>query len=686
MKYTGRLIWILIGLSNITFAQTQPKYSYDDLEATGTQKRVEQFVTQFLSNYHYQKFTLDDSLSSRIYDNFINDVDGSHSYFTRAEIDNFEKYRYTFDESLISGDLTAAFDIFNTYRKIYRDRHEFIMNLLDKPFDFTTNDTYSVDRKNKEWAGSISDLNKEWDKIVLSQALSLKLSGSADTSIVKTLKTRYERYESRVAKWRTDDIFQTFMNSFTEAIDPHTSYMVPSAAAEFNIEMSQSLEGIGASLRNEGDYVMIADIIPGGPLFKTEQANKEDYILSVAQGDDGEFQEIIGWLTNDAVKLIRGKKGTVVRLMLKAKEAPQNSAPREVRIVREKIKLEEAVASSEILEINQNNKDYRIGFIDIPMFYRDFDGARNGGDFQSTTKDVQGFLEKFKKEDIDGVIIDLRNNGGGSLTEAISLTGLFINNGPVVQRKTGKGKIDVENDRDPSLVYDGPLLILQNRFSASASEIFAGAIQDYKRGIIIGEQSFGKGTVQQLVNLDQFLSSPRVASRNGVATSGQMEEERFGQLKLTTEKFYRITGNSTQLKGVMPDLALPSPYDSEESGESSRPTALAYDEIESASFRPVDNVNEEVMEFVVNRHQDRLKTDSTMIELLSEIEEYNAMKDIKEYSLNYEQRLKEKEENDKKNSAIKMLRKQKEANKRDADLYLKESEKIMIDFIEAQKI
>ncbi|MBP8155448.1 MAG: PDZ domain-containing protein, partial [Leadbetterella sp.] len=458
MKMKKSVLITFLGLSSfLAFSQTEtPKYSYDPLKPTASHSKVQAFVTQFLNNYHYRKFVLDDSLSSKIWSSFIDNVDGSKAYFTKAEIDGFEKYRFTIDEAMLSGELNAPFEVFNAYRLKYKNRHAYIKDFLKKPMDFNTNDTYEVNRTTSPWANDEKELDKVWDKIILSQALGLKLSGSTDSAIVATLSKRYDMYESRVVKWRAEDIFQTFMNAFTEIIDPHTSYMIPSSAAQFNIEMSQSLEGIGATLRNEGDYVMIVDVVPGGPLFKSGQGSKNDYIVGVAQGDEGEFQDIIGWLTDDAVKLIRGKKGTVVRLKLLPSDAPTGTEPKLLRIVREKIKLEEAVAQGEIIDIKHDKKDYKIGVIDIPMFYRDFEYARQGGDFQSTTKDVKKFLLDFEEKGVDGVLIDLRNNGGGSLTEAINLSGLFIPDGPVVQRRTGRGKVDVESDTDKETVYAGP--------------------------------------------------------------------------------------------------------------------------------------------------------------------------------------------------------------------------------------
>lgn len=688
MKMKKSLLITFLGLSSfLAFSQTEtPKYSYDPLQPSASHSKVQAFVTQFLNNYHYRKFVLDDSLSSKIWSSFIDNVDGSKAYFTKSEIESFEKYRFTIDEAMLSGELDAPFEVFNAYRLKYKNRHAYIKAFLKKPMDFTTNDTYEVNRTTSPWAKDEKELDKVWDKIILSQALGLKLSGSSDSAIVATLSKRYDMYESRVVKWRAEDIFQTFMNSFTEIIDPHTSYMIPSSAAQFNIEMSQSLEGIGATLRNEGDYVMIVDVVPGGPLFKSGQGSKNDYIVGVAQGDEGEFQDIIGWLTDDAVKLIRGKKGTVVRLKLLPSDAPTGTEPKLLRIVREKIKLEEAVAQGEIIDIKHDKKEYKIGVIDIPMFYRDFEDARKGGDFQSTTKDVKKFLLDFEEKGVDGVLIDLRNNGGGSLTEAINLSGLFIPDGPVVQRRTGRGKVDVESDTDKETVYAGPLMILQNRFSASASEIFAGAIQDYKRGVIVGERSYGKGTVQQLVDLDQFLNSPRQASRgkdnNGVSTGVGFEaKERFGQLKLTTEKFYRVTGNSTQLKGVEPDLTLPSPFNADEMGESSQPTALPYDEVEEASFVKTNNINEKIISKLDSKFQSRLKSDESLKELVIDLEEYKSQKDKKEYSLNYELRKKEKEENESNRKAVKKTTKSSGKSDKEEDLYLTETEKILCDLI-----
>ncbi|MDP5119971.1 MAG: carboxy terminal-processing peptidase [Spirosomaceae bacterium] len=682
MKKLLLLLYVSL-ISSFAFGQdTEPKYSYDDLTPTETQTKVEEMVTGFLANYHYKKYALDDTLSRKVWTEFINNVDASKAYFLKSEIDAFKKYENSIDEALVSGKLDAPFEVFNLYRTKYRARHQKVLELIQQPFDFTAKETYTPNREKVAWATSEAELDDVWSKIIKSQVLSMKLSGSTDSATVSTLTKRYNMYESRMAKLRSEDVFQTFMNSFTEVIDPHTSYMIPSTAAQFNIDMSQSLEGIGASLRNEGEYVTIVDIIPGGPLFKSALSNKGDKILAVAQGTDGQYQDIIGWLTDDAVKIIRGKKGTTIRLKLLAEDAPLSSEPREVVIIREKIKLEEAVATAEIIPMKNGRKTQNIGYIDLPMFYRDFDGAKNASDFQSTTKDVKKFLEEFKLKGVDAVVLDLRNNGGGSLTEAIDLTGLFIKDGPVVQRKSFRPGVNVENDNNSELTYAGPLVVLQNRYSASASEIFAGAIQDYERGLIVGERSFGKATVQQLVDLDQYKSQS-TASRNSKKRIGTTleEEDRFGQLKLTTEKFYRITGKSNQRVGVAADITFPTPFDANETGESSYPSALPNDSIESTSFTSTGQVSAKKIDKLQSETSKRIAGNTLWQEIMVDFEAYKNLREEDSYSLNFEERNIKKDETDKYFKSIKKLSKTKANESHEEDIYLLETLKIAADLV-----
>lgn len=693
MKKAGIFIIILGLISSLSRAQV-PHYSYEALQPDSVQYEIQTGVTRFLNDYHFNKFSLDDSLSSHVWDNYLGYIDGGKLYFTRSEIQGFEKYRFTLDEAMKEGNLEAAFEVFNQYRTKYKARSEYIEKFLDSPITYHTDLVINTDRDNAGWAESDSELDEEWNKILINQALSLKLSGKTDSAVVATLKNRYSVLEKRTSAYKSENVFHFFMNSFTEYLDPHTSYMIPAAADQFNISMSQSIEGIGASLQNEGEYVVIKSIVPGGPLFKSGEGNVDDYIVAVAQGDDGEFQDIIGWLTDDAIKLIRGKKGSVIRIKLLASSAPMGSSPRTVRLIRDKINLEEAVAKGTVVELEHDNRSYKLGVIDIPMFYRDFEYANRGGEFQSTTADVKKILEDFNQQKVDGVLVDLRNNGGGSLIEAIDLTGLFIKSGPVVQRKSSIGEGSVESDEDKSVAFEGPLLVLQNRFSASASEIFAGAIQDYQRGLIVGENSFGKGTVQQLVNLDNYFTRLNNNRRgravagvgNGnTGAAGGSEQLRYGQLKFTSEKFYRITGNSTQIRGVAPDITLPSPFDVDEMGEKAYHRALPYDQIRSASYQKLGLINQEVVQKLSEKYQQRLKVDEDLKELVADIEDYRSNRDIKELSLNYETRKKEMEEAEKNRKSIKKLNKSIKEEDKENDVYLLEGEKILSDLIALRK-
>ena len=696
MKYILALVPISLlaffGLQSFSHSGTASadyKFAADDLQPTATQKKVENLVTEILSNYHYRRVPLNDSLSSKIFDNYIKELDFNKMNFTSTDIENFEKYRFELDDQLKNGELTAAYQIYNVFRNRAKERFAFVASMLSKPVDFKADETYTPDRENASWAKSKDELDNIWRKAVKSTLLDWKISGKADTSAIKDLRERYKRTEKYFDKTKSEDVFQQFMNSFTESVDPHTTYFIPKTASTFNQEMAQSFEGIGATLRNEGDYVMIVDCIVGGPAFRSKQLNPKDRIVAVAQGDDKPYQDIVGWFTDDAVKLIKGPKNTVVRLKILPSNAPVGSVPKEVRLVREKIKLEEGTAKKEVLNFNKDGKEYKLGLITIPLFYRDFEGARNGEQgYKSTTADVKKFLNELKAEKVDGVIVDLRNNGGGSLTEAVSLTGLFISQGPVVQRRQSDGEISVENDRDPSVTYDGPVSVLVNRFSASASEIFAGAIQDYKRGLIIGEQTYGKGTVQSLVDLDRFLKG---------------EPEGVGQLKITMEKFYRITGSSTQHKGVTPDIELPSSFSASEFGESSQPSALPWDMIASTKYSPTSDIKDNELTKLRALYQDRLKSDAELKKLVADINFIKKSKEKKTISLQEDKRRKEIDEQKKKNIAelgddlanetkepekvatdstsiaqakLKILK-----ERRSKDVYLKECERILTDYI-----
>lgn len=641
------------------------------------QVNVELLITQILRQHHYRKIELNDSISSVILDNYIASLDGDKIYFLASDIENFEQYRNTLDDDLKSGNLVPAFHIYNIFKKRFIARNEYVNQLVEKDFDFTVDEYYETDRENASWASSEKELNEVWRKLIKSQALSLKLSDKKEAEINEMLKTRYSNMETAISEYNSEDVFQIYMNSFTESFDPHTSYFSPSTSENFKIAMSQSLEGIGASLQRDSDYTKVAELVPGGPAFKSKELQKNDRITGVAQGKNGEMVDVIGWRLNEVVKLIRGPKGTVVRLQILPALEGANATPVEISLVRDKIKLEEQAAKKEIIKVNKDNKEYSIGVITIPTFYMDFEEAQKGNpNYTSTTRDVKKLIRELEKEKIDGLVIDLRYNGGGSLTEAIELSGLFIEDGPVVQVKNANGSIEVAEDPDPELFYDGPLGVLTNRFSASASEIFAGAIQDYDRGVVIGEQSYGKGTVQNLLDLARFLPGAKGES---------------GQVKVTLAKFYRVTGSSTQHKGVTPDIELPSVFSAEEFGESSQPSALPWDKIVSAKFKSTDMLSDKVISQLRTKYQQRLATDSDLQALVKDTEMVKKAREESKLSLMETKRIKEREEEKERrvvsselNSTLDMSevpKKEEEKKEEMKDPYLKEGLNIMADLI-----
>ncbi len=654
--------------------------SDDDLKPTVTQEKVEAYVTKIFSGYHYRKFTVNDSLSSKMYENYLNEIDRGKLYFLSSDIQYFDKYRFQLDESLNNGDLVAAYDIYNTFRKRYRERSVYIDKLLANPsFDFTVDESFNTDREKVTWAKNTDELNEVWRKLIKNEALELKLSGKADSSIVTLLKDRYKNRERNLGRFKSEQVFQMYMNSFCEVLDPHTRYFSPMDSDRFKQDMYQALEGIGAVLREDGNYIKVVEVVPGGPAFKDKRLKKDDRIIGVAQGAEGKYEDIVGWYVDDAVKKIKGAKGTVVRLQVLAADALPNDPPKEIQLIREKVNLQTSRAKKEIVTITQDKHDYKIGVINIPSFYRDFEGAgKRDKDFASTTRDVHKLIDSLKAENIDGLVIDLRNNGGGSLTEAISLTGLFISKGPVVQVRESSGDTEVQTDPDPAIAYDGPVAVLINRFSASASEIFAAAIQDYKRGIILGEQTYGKGTVQTMVDLNQWIR----------------DTDKLGQINITVAKFYRINGSSTQRKGVTPDIEYPSAFSAEEYGESSQPTALPWDQISSARFDLTKALNEKQVAKLRDKYQQRLKSEQEMKTFVEEIDLFRKARQNTIVSLQETKRKKEREEAEKKREALKKLETDEDDEDEDTqtaakpadkkkkkDIYMNETSRILADYI-----
>ena len=588
----------------------------------------EQLITSILTRYHFKEFQINDSLSSIIFNRYLDVLDHGKNYFLASDIESFSPEKYQLDDKLFKGDVQFYYDVFNVYLKRLNERMSYIDEILNTEFDYSIDENYNYDRDKSDWAKNETELNELWRKRLKNDALTYKLNGKDWEFIQKTLKKRYRNFSQFLNQYKSEDVFQLAMNSFTESIDPHTNYLSPITSDNFKIDMSLSLEGIGARLQTEDDYTKIVEIIPGGPAAKSGLLKADDKIIGVAQGEDGEFEDIIGWRITDAVKLIRGAKGTIVRLQILKAGSDLNAKPIEITLTRDKVKLEDQAAKGSVLEIMNDEKPFRIGVIDVPKFYNDFEGQRNGdGDSKSTTKDVRKILDSLKTENVDGVVIDLRDDGGGSLQEAIELTGLFIKDGPVVQVKNSDGNIDVAKDPDPSIVYDGPLAVLVNRFSASASEIFSGAIQDYGRGLIIGEQTYGKGTVQNLIDLNRLSSK---------------KDLNLGQVKLTIAKYYRINGGSTQNLGVIPDIAFPSIIDPKDFGESSEPSALPWDEIKSADFNKFSDLSK-FIPVLNSKHLKRISTDKDFKYLVEDINIYKENKKKTFISLNEEKRKVEKD-------------------------------------------
>lgn len=545
------------------------------LQPTPLQARAAELITNFLGSYHYRKSRLDDAMSGKILDSYIKSLDGARSFFTAADIQSFEADRKVLDDEIVSGSLNAPFKIFRLYRDRVAERVAHANVLLQGVFDFTVDEDFEFDRSELPWAADDAALNELWRKRVKNDLLNLQLAGKSPGEAVTTLRKRYEGLQRQTEQLTSDDVFQIFANAYTSAIEPHTAYFSPRSSENFRIRMSLSLEGIGAVLQTDNEHTVVREVVPGGPADKTGKLRKGDRIVGIAQGDADSFVDVVGWRLDDVVDLIRGPKGSLVRLQVLPKAAGLDADPVVLPITRNRISLEEQAAKQRIVEVTDSSGHAKkLGVIKLDTFYLDFDArARGDENYRSTTRDVRVLLKELTTAGIDGVVIDLRGNGGGSLSEATELTGLFIAEGPVVQVRDANGRIAVERDPDPGVVYAGPLAVMVDRHSASASEIFAGAIQDYRRGIIIGEPTFGKGTVQNLIDLDEFDPSNR---------------GKLGQLKATIAQFFRVAGGSTQHKGVVPDIIFPLGALSKDDGERSFENALPWDEVSPADFHPVN--------------------------------------------------------------------------------------------------
>ncbi|QYJ76911.1 carboxy terminal-processing peptidase [Shewanella sp. FJAT-52076] len=579
-------------------------------------------VADLFTRSHYHRFSLDDAFSEQIFDRYLKQLDYRRNVLTQADVQNFEKYRHQFDDMLKNGDITGAYDMFDLAQKRRYEGFVYALSLLDKEMDFSqAGDKYQYDREDAPWAKDEAEIQELWRQRVKYDALNLKLTGKNWTEIVDVLQKRYNNAIKRLGQTQSEDVFQTVMNAFSRSIEPHTSYLSPRNAERFQMEMNLSLEGIGAVLQMDDDYTVIKSMVAGGPAASSEKLSPDDRIIGVGQ-EGGAVVDVIGWRLDDVVDLIKGPKGSKVTLQILPKKGGSNAKPVEVTLVRDKIRLEDRAATSKVIEPSEGQyANRKVGVIQIPGFY------------MNLSQDVAKELQTLKEAKVEGVIIDLRGNGGGALTEAVLLTGLFIDMGPVVQVRDANGRVSQHRDNDGKVTYSGPLTVMVDRYSASASEIFAAALQDYQRALIVGESTFGKGTVQQ---------------HKGLARIYDLYEKPVGHVQYTIQKFYRINGGSTQLKGVTPDIPFPSALEPGEYGEAEEDNALPWDKVPVAQYSTVDAISAPLIAELDARHQGRIKSDVEFGYIYQDIAEYKKHHDEKSVSLVESERIAEREADDKK--------------------------------------
>ncbi len=625
----GRLAVLAFVGSTVSFAQGQ-QVGLDgshvrELEPLAIHPRTSLTIVDQIRHNHFLKKPLDDSASSEIFDKYVSTLDPGHAYLLQSDLDALNKYRYQLDDALKHADLKPAFAIYNTFHaRLLRRLNALVARLEDgvEKFNFDADETLQIDREGAPWSENETANDALWDRRLKASILSMRLSDRDLGDIQDVLLKRYRNRLKQAQQTRSEDAFQLYINAFASTYDPHTQYLSPRSSENFNMTMSLSLQGIGAVLRTEDDYTSVVRLVTAGPADKAGELRPADRIVSVGQGERGKLIDVVGWRLDDVVELIRGPKGTIVRLGLVDNSGDEESS-RVIRIKRDTVKLEDQAAKKRVFTLESELGDVRIGVLEIPTFYVDFNAVRRGDkDFKSTTRDVNKLIEELKVEGVDGLVVDLRSNGGGSLQEAQSLTGLFIRTGPTVQvRKARRPNARVYRDEDGRTAWDGPLAVLVNRLSASASEIFAGAIQDYQRGLVIGTQTFGKGTVQTLVPLNR------------------------GQLKITEAKFYRVSGDSTQHQGIVPDITYPDVFGIDNIGESTLEDALTWDTIKPTSYRQTNGV-EPYLDRLRMNHERRVAQDPDFAYLRS-LSDWRRQKRAETHiSLNQATRVNEKEADD----------------------------------------
>ncbi len=610
------------------------------LKPTAEQGQAAILAARLLTRFQYEALPLDDAMSAKIFKAYFKALDGSKLFFTQADVDRFAPDRTKLDDAIWNGDLSVPFAIFNLYEKRAGERTAYALAQLKKGFDLDTNETYTFDRDDAQWATDAAALDAVWRKRVENDWIRLKLAGKNTAEIRKTLSRRYENYLDRVHQLDSEDAFQTFMNAYAMAIDPHTNYFGPRASQNFDITMKLSLEGIGAVLQEHDEYTVIREIVPGGPAAKSGKLEVGDKVVGVGQGECGAIVDTVGWRIDDVVAKIRGHKGTTVRVEILPAEGGPDAKPVVVTLVRKKVTIAEQAAKKKIIDVKEGGRTIKVGIIELPSFYEDFDARRRGDpDYKSASRDVAKLLAELKKDKVSAVIVDLRDNGGGSLSEAVNLSGLFTGKGPVVQVRDNRGQVE-EQDSDERIAWSGPMAVLVNRGSASASEIFTAAIQDYGRGLVIGEQTFGKGTVQNLTDLDQLAMN---------------EKPTLGELKMTIAEFFRVNGDSTQLHGVTPDIKFPHSIGYKDYGESSYDNALKWTHIDPANYKSVGD-QRPVVAPLTAEHAARAKTDPAWQLLLDELAAARKLHDTKTVSLNYQVRETERKQREAQDATFKKRR------------------------------
>jgi carboxyl-terminal processing protease len=623
------LVWFVLALTAATqVAAADSETAFPPpLKPEAQEARAAHLAAEVLSRFHYKAAPLDDAMSAKVFDQYLKALDPERLYFLQSDIDRLAVDRTLLDDAILTEDLRAPFDIFNLYERRVTERLAYARGLLQKGFDFERDESLAIDRKGQPWPATEADSLDLWRKRVKNDWLRLKLAGQDDRAIAKILDKRYDNAARNLGRITSADAFESFMNAYSMAIDPHTNYLGPRAAENFDISMRLSLVGIGAVLTEIDGYTTIRELVPGGPASQSGQLKVGDRIVGVAQGSDGAMEDVVGWRLDDTVALIRGKMGSAVRLDILPDDNGSDASNRIVVLTRNTITVQDSAAKAKVYSVATGLGKRRVGVISLPSFYEDAAGLQKGDkDYRSASRDVARLLVDLKAQKVDGLLIDLRNNGGGSLREAVSLTGMFVGKVPVVQTRNAKGDVTVERNTSVGVAWDGPLGVLINRASASASEIFAAAIQDYGRGVIIGEGSFGKGTVQTVASLDQI-------AKNATPV--------YGELKMTIAQFFRVNGGTTQLRGVTPDILYPQSGDDTQFGESSFDNALPWTRIKPADYAPVGDAAAQLPRLSA-WHAARIKQDRDFQELQQDVARAQELRRNNAISLNEAVRRKER--------------------------------------------